>query len=599
MSLLLADRVLETCSSPGTGAVTLLGATTGYQSFSSAIGNGNTCYYCIADQGGANWEVGVGTYSSSGNTLTRTTPLSGSAATPVNFSSGTQNVFVTYPAEKSINLDASGAIRADSNYYLDFANAAPSTSPGRMWYSSSTGSWNLGMGGGNITQQVGEELYIYGEASSAISGNTLLQLIFKTGTVGASGVLQFAPTTSGITDPNLILGVATEDIGASYFGRITTYGIIHGIDTTGSTYGETWADADVIWYNPTTGGLTKTKPTAPNMKYQIGTVLDAASSGSFQVDLHPGSELGGTDSNVQFSSVANNNLLQYNSTSGYWTNVTPGSVTGVGSVANAVTFNDSGSGASSGTTFDGSAARTVSYNTIGAQPAGTYVTSVTGTAPVVSSGGTTPAISMPAASSTVNGYLTSTDWNTFNGKGSGTVTSVSGTGSVNGITLSGTVTSSGSLTLGGTLSNVNLTSQVTGTLPITNGGTGQTTASAAFNALSPITTAGDLIIGNGSNSATRLAIGANSYVLTSNGTTASWQAASGGGVTVSATAPSSPTSGQLWYDSTNGVMCIYYGTQWVEDYESQLTTSTSFPDMNGGTASTTSFTYSLNCGGAL
>jgi hypothetical protein len=79
------------------------------------------------------------------------------------------------------------------------------------------------------------------------------------------------------------------------------------------------------------------------------------------------------------------------------------------------------------------------------------VTSVTGTAPVVSSGGNTPAISMAAATGSVNGYLTSTDWNTFNSKGSGTVTSVGGTGTVSGISLSGTVTSSGNLTLGGTL----------------------------------------------------------------------------------------------------------------------------------------------------
>jgi len=63
---------------------------------------------------------------------------------------------------------------------------------------------------------------------------------------------------------------------------------------------------------------------------------------------------------------------------------------------------------------------------------------------------------------------------------------------------------------------------------IAQGGTGQTTAATAFNALSPITTTGDLIIGNGSNSATRLGIGSNGYVLTSNGTTAAWQAASGG-----------------------------------------------------------------------
>lgn len=110
MALVLADRVQETCTSPGTGAVSLLGALTGFKTFSSSIGNGNTCYYTIADQNGGNWEVGIGTYTSSGNTLTRTTPISGSAATPVNFSSGSQNVFVTYPAEKAVYLDASNIV---------------------------------------------------------------------------------------------------------------------------------------------------------------------------------------------------------------------------------------------------------------------------------------------------------------------------------------------------------------------------------------------------------------------------------------------------------------------------------------------------------
>jgi hypothetical protein len=88
-----------------------------------------------------------------------------------------------------------------------------------------------------------------------------------------------------------------------------------------------------------------------------------------------------------------------------------------------------------------------------APSSGGTVTSVTGTAPVVSSGGNTPAISMAAATGSVNGYLTSTDWTTFNNKSNtvGTVTSVGGTGTVSGISLSGTVTSSGNLTLGGTL----------------------------------------------------------------------------------------------------------------------------------------------------
>lgn len=95
----------------------------------------------------------------------------------------------------------------------------------------------------------------------------------------------------------------------------------------------------------------------------------------------------------------------------------------------------------------------LTYTDVGAQPAGTYVTSVSATSPVTSTGGTTPTIAMPAATTSVSGYLTSTDWNTFNNKSNttGTVTSVSGTGTVSGISLSGTVTSSGSLTLGGTL----------------------------------------------------------------------------------------------------------------------------------------------------
>jgi hypothetical protein len=91
------------------------------------------------------------------------------------------------------------------------------------------------------------------------------------------------------------------------------------------------------------------------------------------------------------------------------------------------------------------------------------------------------------------------------GGGSGTVTSVSGTGTVNGITLTGTVTSSGSLALGGSLSGVNLASQVTGTLPIANGGTGATTAAAAYNALSPMTTLGDITYEASGGSAARLA----------------------------------------------------------------------------------------------
>ncbi len=98
MALVIADRVQETTTTTGTGTVTLAGAVTGYQTF-AAIGNGNSTYYTIAGQTGTEWEVGIGTYTSSGTTLSRTTVLSSSnSGSLVSFSAGTKNVFVTYPA---------------------------------------------------------------------------------------------------------------------------------------------------------------------------------------------------------------------------------------------------------------------------------------------------------------------------------------------------------------------------------------------------------------------------------------------------------------------------------------------------------------------
>jgi hypothetical protein len=111
MALVLKDRVKETTTTTGTGTLTLLGAATGFQSF-SVIGDGNTTYYTI--DGGTEWEVGLGTYTSSGTTLSRDTVLASSAGgtTKVTLSAGTKNVFVTYPADKAIYDDASGNVIA-------------------------------------------------------------------------------------------------------------------------------------------------------------------------------------------------------------------------------------------------------------------------------------------------------------------------------------------------------------------------------------------------------------------------------------------------------------------------------------------------------
>ena len=104
MALVVKDRVRETTTTTGTGTITLGGAATGFQSF-SVIGNANTTFYTIQLANTNEWEVGVGTYTLSGTTLSRDTILeSSNSGSAVNFSAGTKDVFVTYPAEKAIYL---------------------------------------------------------------------------------------------------------------------------------------------------------------------------------------------------------------------------------------------------------------------------------------------------------------------------------------------------------------------------------------------------------------------------------------------------------------------------------------------------------------
>ena len=109
MALVVKDRVQETTTTTGTGTVTLAGAVTRFQTF-AAIGDGNTCYYAITS--GNDWEVGLGTYTSSGTTLSRDTILESSNAGSAITLSGTSNVFVTYPAEKSAHLDSTDTLYA-------------------------------------------------------------------------------------------------------------------------------------------------------------------------------------------------------------------------------------------------------------------------------------------------------------------------------------------------------------------------------------------------------------------------------------------------------------------------------------------------------
>ena len=122
MALVLKDRVKETTTTTGTGTYTLAGAVTGFEAF-SVIGNSNTTFYCCTD--GSDFEIGVGTYTSSGTTLARTTILqSSNSDSAVSWSSGTRTIFCTLPAEKMSFLDTSGNLVAANGSALTALNAS-------------------------------------------------------------------------------------------------------------------------------------------------------------------------------------------------------------------------------------------------------------------------------------------------------------------------------------------------------------------------------------------------------------------------------------------------------------------------------------------
>ena len=280
----------------------------------------------------------------------------------------------------------------------------------------------------NVLMRVGEAEYVYVKASSAITKG---QLCYHTGAVGASGVITAAPTPLSLADPTQILGVAAESIALNGFGLIQISGDLRGFNTTGSSVGETWADGDPLYYNPSyVGSFTKTKPSAPNQKTYVGEVINAGagSSGAINVRVIPGSVLGGTDSNVQFSALANGDLIQYDSALQYWRNV-PASTLPVGTATNLA-------GGAAGSVPYQSAPSTTTFLGIGA--AGRWL----------GSSGTAPQWNAPAA-------LTKTD-----------DTNVT-------------------LTLGGSASTAllnaaSLTLGWTGQLAVSRGGTGVSTATANY-----------------------------------------------------------------------------------------------------------------------
>jgi hypothetical protein len=165
--------------------------------------------------------------------------------------------------------------------YIDLPEIGPHVSQARrVQWNQDDGTMDVGLYGGSVLQ-VGQELMYYAKNTS---GSTIANgtPVMFTGTIGSSGKLTFAPAVAdGSVLADYMMGVATQDIADNEFGYVTSFGLVRGFNTTGSPYGETWADGDLIYFDPATPGTwTNIAPQAPNIDVPVAVVVNAGSGGS-------------------------------------------------------------------------------------------------------------------------------------------------------------------------------------------------------------------------------------------------------------------------------------------------------------------------------
>jgi hypothetical protein len=164
-------------------------------------------------------------------------------------------------------------------------NANVAVQPGQMAWNSGDGTLDVGMGYDNVVQQVGLETYYRIKADATITNG---DLVMFAGAVGASGVIKGVPSATGLIEGLRIMGVATMDIPANDFGYVTHFGLVRGINTTGASVGETWADGDILYYNPAyVGSMTNVRPTSPAEVVIVAAVVNAGPGGSGSLFIRP------------------------------------------------------------------------------------------------------------------------------------------------------------------------------------------------------------------------------------------------------------------------------------------------------------------------
>lgn len=198
--------------------------------------------------------------------------------------------------------------------WIQFNTTGTATSGvGRVWWNDTDGTLDLGMKGGNVTQQIGQELFAYVKSSD---GGTRAegQAVYITGSDGTNKLVALAQANTE-SSSSKTFAVMTETISGGSKGFATTFGLVRGLNTDALTEGA------AVWLSPSVaGGLTATRPTAPDHAVFVGfCVRKNQNNGVIFVNIQNGYELNELH-NVLITNPQNNDVLKYDSALGLWKN---------------------------------------------------------------------------------------------------------------------------------------------------------------------------------------------------------------------------------------------------------------------------------------